>query len=133
MSGALAGNDAAGLERLAGNPCRPRRSALHAARVERKFECLDQRFDLIARGDDMETRPPSQRYVLQPATGALKIGHYMPIARDKLIIGRAIGTVCARCAPEHHCKREAPVSCASHAVAASSLRAAVDDVVKKRQ
>jgi hypothetical protein len=27
-------------------------------RVDPKFERLDQRFDLIARGDDMETRPP---------------------------------------------------------------------------
>ena len=46
MSGALVGDDAVGLERLAGNPFRPRRNALHAARVDRKFERLDQRFDL---------------------------------------------------------------------------------------
>jgi hypothetical protein len=57
----------------------------------------------------------------------------MPIARDKLIIDPAIGTVCARGAPEHHCKREAPVSCAGHAVAASLFRIAADDVLKKRQ
>jgi hypothetical protein len=57
----------------------------------------------------------------------------MPIARDKLIIDPAIGTVRARGAPEHHCKREAPASCAGHAVTASSLRIAANDVLKKRQ
>jgi hypothetical protein len=45
-----------------------------------------------------------------------------------LIIDPAIGTVRARGAPEHHCKREAPASCAGHAVTASSLRIAANDV-----
>jgi hypothetical protein len=57
----------------------------------------------------------------------------MPIARDKLIIDLAIGTVCGRSAPKHHRKRAAPVRCAGHALAASSLRIAADDVLKKRQ
>jgi hypothetical protein len=57
----------------------------------------------------------------------------MPIARGKLIIDLAIGTVCARGAPERYCKREAPVSFSGHAVAASSLRIAAEDVLKKRQ
>ena len=76
-------------------------------------------------------RDPSPQHVLQLATGALKIEHCMPIARDKLIL--AIGTVCARAAPEHHCNRAAPVSCADHAVAAWSLRIDANDALNKRQ
>ena len=49
MSGALAGDDAAGLERLAGYPFRPCRSVLLATRANRQFERIDQRSDFIAR------------------------------------------------------------------------------------
>ena len=58
MSGALVGDDAVALERLAGTPFRPRRSALHATRIDRKFERLDQCFDLNRRAVTTWKRDP---------------------------------------------------------------------------
>jgi len=131
MSGALVGDDAAGLERLAGYPFRPRRSALFATRAGNLSASINVPTSL--RADDTETRPHRRGMFCSFATGTLKIEHCMPIARDKLIIDLAIGTVCARGAPEHQCTREAPASCAVHAVAASSLRIAANNVPKKPQ
>jgi hypothetical protein len=55
----------------------------------------------------------------------------MPIARRKLIIDVATGTVCARGAPADPCRRPAPG--AGRAVAASSLRFAANAALKKRR